>query len=111
MAFQERAEDYAAEAKSDSTRRAYASDWSDFRAWCKAKGATSLHAASATVLAYLINSAEVVKVSTLQRRLVAIREAHKYAGHELDTSGVAFRDTWRGLRRVKGQPPSKKLPC
>jgi site-specific recombinase XerD len=110
MAFREKAREYATHAKAQNTRRAYASDWSDFAAWCETRQAASLPADPATVLAYLIDSSERVKISTLQRRLVAIREAHKYAGHELNTSGVGFRDAWRGLRRVKGLPANKKAP-
>jgi integrase len=67
-------------------------------------------AAVGTVLAYLVDYAGALKVSTLQRRLAAVREAHRYAGIELDTSSVAFRDTWRGLRRAHAQPVNKKAP-
>lgn len=109
-AFQDRARSYADSAKADNTRRAYQADWDDFAAWCEAQGAPAMPAAPATVLAYLIDKAETLTVSTLQRRLSAIREAHRYAGAELDTSGVVFRDTWRGLRRSKGTAPAKKAP-
>ena len=44
------------------------------------------------------------------RRLSAIREAHLYAGHPLDTSGVAFRDVWRGIRRTHAAPQVQKAP-
>jgi integrase len=64
------------------------------------------------VLAYLTAHAATLKVATLQRRLVAIRECHRYAGFELDTSSVAFRDTWKGLRREesRARPVTKKAP-
>ena len=57
-------------------------------------------------------AAAILKVSTLQRRLVAIRECHRYGGFELDTSSVAFRDTWKGLRREesRARPVAKKAP-
>ncbi|WP_460451589.1 tyrosine-type recombinase/integrase [Alsobacter sp. SYSU BS001988] len=110
MAFSDRARDYASHAKAENTNRAYRTDWADFSAWCAGKGASALPAASATVLAYLIDRADTVKVSTLQRRLSAIREFHRYAGHQLDTGHVGFRDTWRGICRTKGLPPAKKAP-
>src|SRR3954447_24758477 len=47
-------------------------------------------------------------VSTLQRRLATIREAHRYAGHDLDTASVAFRDAWRGIRNAHGAPAAQK---
>lgn len=109
-AFEEKARAYAEQAKASNTRRAYQSDFADFTAWCEEAGAASLPASPATLLAYLIQRAETLTVSTLQRRLVAIREAHRYAGFEIDTNGVAFRDAWRGLRRSKGKAPVKKAP-
>ena len=91
---------YAEAAKASNTRRAYRSDWQAFEAWCAGKGVNAMPAAADTVLAYLIDHAGQLKVATLSRRLSAIREAHLYAGHPLDTSGVAFRDVWRGIRRT-----------
>ena len=63
-----------------------------------------------TIMAYLIEHAGKVRVSTLQRRLSAIREAHLYRGIKLDTSSAAFRDVWRGIRRTHGVPANKKVP-
>lgn len=109
-AFAAEARDYAAHAKSDATLRAYQSDWEQFELWCRRHGARCLPAAPATVLAYLIDSSATVKVSTLQRRLVAIRDSHRGAGEELDTGSEAFRNSWRSLQRTKGQPTAKKSP-
>lgn len=108
--FEDRARAYAANAKSANTRRAYEADWRDFSGWCGTHGAHPMPASPAVVISYLIDRVETVKVATLQRRLAAIREAHRYAGHELDTSSTAFRDTWRGLRRGHGMPAEKKAP-
>lgn len=109
-AYQDKARTYADAAKADATRRAYQSDWTDFQTWAQDKGATALPADPATVLAYLIDRAETLTVATLQRRLAAIRECHRYAGLPLDTSSPAFRDTWRGIRRTKGRPADKAAP-
>jgi site-specific recombinase XerC len=67
-------------------------------------------ASADTVLGYLIDHAGQLKVSTLQRRLSAIREAHLYRGIKLDTSSAAFRDVWRGIRRTHAMPADKKAP-
>ena len=97
-----RAAGYAEAAKASNTRRAYRSDWQAFEAWCAGKGVIAMPTAADTVLAVppLSENAGQLKVATLSRRLSAIREAHLYAGHSLDTSGVAFRDVWRGIRRT-----------
>ena len=104
----DRAKDYAAKARSDSTREAYASDVRAFEAFCDERGFCALPSTAGAVLAFLIEGASTLKVSTLQRRLVAIRRTHAAAGHSLDLSSAAFRDTWSGLQREHGQPPNKK---
>ena len=106
----EKAAGYAEAAKASNTRRAYRSDWQVFETWCAGKGVIAMPAAADTVLAYLIDHAGQLKVATLSRRLSAIREAHLYAGHPLDTSGVAFRDVWRGIRRTHAAPQVQKAP-
>jgi site-specific recombinase XerD len=109
----ERAGDYARASKSPNTRRAYDKDWRHFADWCRARGIEPMPADPiGVVLAYLTAHASVHKVNTLQRRLVAIRECHRYAGFDLDTTSVQFRDVWRGIRREEGRarPITKKAP-
>jgi site-specific recombinase XerD len=108
--FAERARGYADQSRAANTRRAYASDVKAFGDWCEARGEVALPASLAAVLAYLIDHATTLKVTTLQRRLAAIREQHAAAGFGLDTSSAAFRDTWRGIKRAHGQPAEKKRP-
>jgi integrase len=109
-ALAEKAAGYAEAAKASNTRRAYRSDWLAFKAWCVSRGLGAMPAAADTVLGYLIDHAGQLKVSTLQRRLSAIREAHLYAQQPLDTSSAAFRDVWRGIRRTHAVPANKKAP-
>jgi integrase len=106
----EKAAGYAEAAKASNTRRAYRSDWAAFEAWCEGRGLQAIPAASDTVLGYLIDHAGVLKVATLQRRLSTIREVHLYRGATLETSSVAFRDVWRGIRRTHAMPANKKVP-
>lgn len=110
QAFADRARGYADQARAANTRRAYASDVRAFGTWCGERGEVALPASPSAVLAYLIHHATTLKVSTLQRRLAAIREQHAAAGFEVDTSSAAFRDTWRGIKRAHGQPADKKRP-
>ncbi len=103
-----RARAYGEAAKAPNTRRAYASDWQHFAEWCNEHGLASLPASHGTVAAYLTAHAATLKVSTLGRRLAAIRAAHLYAGEALDLTGQAFRDVWAGIRREHGTRPIRK---
>jgi integrase len=105
-----RAADYAAAARAPRTRAGYASDWRAFETWCTAHRAAPLPAAPATVTAYLVDHAGALKVSTLRRRLAAIRDRHRAAGLELDTAAPMFRDTWKGIRKEHGRPADKRAP-
>ncbi|HEV2596625.1 MAG TPA: tyrosine-type recombinase/integrase [Sphingomicrobium sp.] len=109
-ALADRARDYTAQAKSENTRRAYASDWRAFVHWCNQHKLCPMPAGAATLAAYLTAHAGILKVSTLTRRLSAVREAHRYAGFDIDTSSIAFRDLWRGIRRAHGAPARQKAP-
>jgi site-specific recombinase XerD len=104
----DRVRDYADKAKSDNTRRAYEADWRAFSAWCATRGLEPMPASPGTLLMYLTDHAGALKVSTLQRRLSAIRQAHEYAGHHVDTTGRAFKDAWAGIRKMHGAPPNQK---
>jgi integrase len=105
-----KAADYATAAKAPATRRAYESDWRHYRQWCEAHGLVPLSEDPRPALAYLTAHAGELKVSTLQRRLAAIRDRHRYGGIELDTSSTAFRDVWKGIRNTHGAPTNKRAP-
>jgi len=96
------ARDYAREAKAPNTRRAYRADWADFTAWCAAHALVALPAAPETVALYLAARAGDRKPSTLARRLTAIAQAHKTAGHESPTAHPSVRQVVAGIRRAKG---------
>lgn len=106
----ERAGEYARQAKAPNTLRAYRSDWLDFDTWCQAHGLEALPATDKTVALYLTEAADRMKTSTMQRRLSAIAQAHKAAGHESPTKGrVAM--VWQGIRRAKGTAQKGKAPA
>ena len=76
--------DLAKAEKAVSTRKAYGTDFRLFKAWCEAKGVSSLPASPETVAAFLAaETGNGTKPSTLARRVAAIRYAHKLA--HLDT--------------------------
>jgi site-specific recombinase XerD len=103
--------DLAKAEKAASTRKAYGSDFRIFKAWCEARGVPSLPAAPETVAAYLAAQAGTSKVSTLGRRIAAIRYAHKLAGLALPTDAEGVKATMRGIRRTFGSTKDKKAPA
>lgn len=58
--YSEQAKDYARQAKSKNTRRAYASDWDDFARWCQPYAFVPLPAKPETVALYLTALADAL---------------------------------------------------
>ncbi|WKA31590.1 site-specific integrase [Bradyrhizobium roseum] len=103
---------YLAAEKSNNTRRAYGADWADFTAWADTVNLNSMPAEPATVARYLAQLADGgKKASTIQRRVAAIRAAHKAAGHEPPTNAEGVKATMRGIRRRLGARPTRKAPA
>ena len=90
-------------ARSGETRRAYDGDWRRFSAWCKGHGRSPLPASVATTASYVTHLGDQgKKVSTIERALVTISQAHKLAGHESPTSDGKVREVLKGLRNRIG---------
>ncbi|MGI4793491.1 MAG: site-specific integrase, partial [Janthinobacterium lividum] len=112
QAEQDAARTYRAAEKAASTRRAYRSDFRIFAAWCRARGASHLPADPETVATFISSEADGgTKVSTIGRRLAAIRYAHRLAGHPTPTDAETVAVTMRGIRRVIGTARTKKAPA
>ena len=109
--YGQQARDYARQAKSNNTRRAYASDWDDFARWCQPYGFSPLPAKPETVALYLTALADALKPSTLGRRLATISQVHQAAGHETPTTAAPVRLVWAGIRRAKGTDQHGKAPA
>lgn len=106
-----RADDYAAAARSPNTLRAYRFDLQDFFRYCRRRGDSALPASAATVAAYLAALAdEGRKVSTLERRLAAISQAHLHAGYTSPSRDAHVRTVLKGIRRTHGTAPTVKAP-
>jgi site-specific recombinase XerD len=107
-----RAQGYANADKAAATRRAYGTDFSIFRAWCAERQLEPVPASPASVAAFLAHEASrKVKVSTIGRRVAAIRYAHKLAGLNTPTDDERVKATVRGIRRTLGTAKSKKAPA
>jgi site-specific recombinase XerD len=103
--------DLAKAEKAVSTRKAYGTDFRLFKAYCDAKGVSSLPASPETVAAYLAAEAQTAKPSTIGRRVAAIRYAHKLAGVGTPTDAEGVKATMRGIRRTFGGARNKKAPA
>lgn len=106
----EKAREYISNSKSDSTKRAYRTDWCDFESWCNSNGYFPLPAKPETICLYLTALASSKKVSTLQRRLAGIGQAHQAAGYPSPISHISIRSLMRGIRREKGTMQIGKAP-
>ena len=72
-----------------STVRAYRADWADFVAWAGADATPPV--APATVAAYVADLGRTRRPATVHRRLAAIADAHRRAGHPSPTNAVEVR--------------------
>jgi integrase len=102
---------YAAKSRSANTKRAYSSDWSEWCAWCQAHGHTPLPAAPDVIARYLTFMVRCQsKVSTMSRRLSAIRFAHITAKMASPLDDADLSAVWDGIRRTHSAPPARALP-
>ena len=67
-------------ARSPQTRRAYASQWAAWGAWCASRGACPLPASPVELAAYLAERAESVSTSTVRMAKAAVAFVHKAKG-------------------------------
>lgn len=102
---------YASTSKAHNTLRAYQADWNHFKTWCENNARTPLPATAETIALYLSAQAEVLKTSTLQRRLVSLGEVHRNNRHVNPCEDPAVRAVWRGIRRSKGTSQEGKRPA
>lgn len=104
--------EYAALADAPNTQRAYASDWKHFLSWCRNRNRCPLPVNPDDLALYLRFCAQKLelKVSTVQRRLSAISEAHSRNGHQSPAGDWIVRNTMKRLRRELGAPARGKNP-
>lgn len=106
----EEIKDYIKRSKSANTRKAYRTDWDNFKSWCKSKGLNSLPASPVTIASYLIFLSRTHKAATLERKLISIRQAHSMAGKALDKNDCCVRDTLKGIKNTIGTSQTMKAP-
>ena len=97
--------------RAEATAKSYAFDWRSFTAWCVDAGRPSLPATAETVAFYatwLLTDA-LKRVSTAQRRLAAIADFHRRAGHSAPSMSEA-REVINVVKRQRREQPHRKMP-
>ena len=113
-ALGQKARDYARNARSENTQRAYESDWRQFSSWLRRSGFDPLPPDPRTVGLYLAacmeseRGREAVSVATLERRLSGICWRYRQLGQALDVSDPHIATVLAGIRRAHGRPPVQK---
>lgn len=101
--------DFADNAISDNTERAYEVAWRSFTTFTAALGRSALPAEPQTVADYVAHLAlQGRKAATVRAYLTAIAVRHRAAGHESPTEHGVVRSVIKGMRRALGVAPQKK---
>lgn len=107
----EGAQEFAAEASADNTRRAYRSDWKHFATWAIENDLKPMPADGQTVALYLTYLAKTGhKTSTIERHLVSISQAHKTRNLPSPREDAAVQAVRKGIRRKQGVAQTGKDP-
>lgn len=93
-----------------NTKRGYASDWNDFLSWCRELHRNPLPADASTVALYITELTNTLKVSSLRRRIIAIKKAHEIAELKSPTTDERIRQLLRGIIRTKGIAQDHAVP-
>ncbi|WP_242225024.1 tyrosine-type recombinase/integrase [Shinella zoogloeoides] len=113
----DRARGYVEAASSANTRKAYASDWKHFTAWCRRQSLSPLPPESQVVGLYITACAsgtaergmKANTVSTIERRLAAIGWNYAQRGaQKLDRKDRAIATVMAGIRNKHATPPRQK---
>lgn len=103
----EHAREYANRANAKSTWKAYESDWTAFDAWCRSVAAVSLPATPETICGFLaIEAKDGRAISTLRRRLAAIRLMH--VANNQPSPHEAYRVT-RVLKGIANEQKNRRV--
>ena len=103
---------YLEESLSPATRKAYATDWESFTAFCRRFNRAALPADPETVALYLAEQAETgLAPSTLGRRAAAVKHVHESADLPDPTAHKALTALLQGVRRDNAaRPIARKKP-
>lgn len=116
----DRARGYVEAASSANTRKAYASDWKHFAAWCRRSNLAPLPPHPQTVGLYITGcasgsaagmpsrGAKANSVSTIERRLSSLSWNYAQRGLSLDRKDRHIATIMAGIRNSHARPPVQK---
>jgi integrase len=110
----ETARDYAKQAASENTLKAYAKDWAHFSRWCRMKGIDPLPPSPEMIGLYLADlaaptgRAPALLVSTIDRRLSGLSWNYTQRGFTLDRKNRHIATVLAGIKRKHARPPVQK---
>ena len=116
----ETARDYAKQAASENTLKAYAKDWAHFSRWCRMKGIEPLPPSPEMIGLYLADLAaptgkapsksasRPLSVSTIDRRLSGLSWNYTQRGFTLDRKNRHIATVLAGIKRKHARPPVQK---
>ena len=110
----ETARDYARQATSENTRKAYAADWAHFARWCRMRGAAPLPPSPQVIGLYITDLAAPqaktppLSVASIERRLSGLAWAYAQRGERLDRRDRHIATILAGIRRKHARPPAQK---
>jgi integrase len=114
------ARDYARQATSENTNKAYKKDWAHFSSWCRRRGADPLPPSPELVGLYIANCAapdtktpsqsasRPLSVSTIERRLSGLAWQYQQRGFTLDRKNRHIATVLAGIKRKHARPPVQK---
>lgn len=93
---------------SESTKRAYESDWQAFWSFCRTHNLEDLPADPETIVLYVTDMANSgMCVSTIQRRSTSISAIHHAAGHDSPVKTDRVRRVIKGIKKKLGTAPKQ----
>ena len=111
----ETAQDYARQAASENTLKAYAKDWGHFARWCRMRGADPLPSSPQLIGLYIADlampggrSVSALSVSSIERRLSGLTWGYLQRGERFDRKDRHISSVLAGIRRKHARPPAQK---
>ena len=110
----ETARDYARQAVSDNTLKAYTKDWAHFARWCRMRGADPLPPSPELIGLYIADlaapqgKAPALSVASIERRLSGVSWGYTQRGVTLDRKNRHIATVLAGIRRKHARPPVQK---
>lgn len=96
--------------KSHNTLRAYKADIKTFETFCNNLNLSSMPANPKTVSLFITDISKNSKLSTIKRKLAAIKVTHKLAGHYIDLKNPIISENLNSIKKQLGTFQISKKP-